>query len=340
VSMRIAVLGLGFMGSTHVKAWKNIHEAELAAVYSKDEKKLTGDLSDIQGNLGGPAGTFDFENVRKYRDIPELLNDPEIDAVDICLPTHLHYATAMAALKAGKHVLVEKPIALDGRMADELVQYSRDKGLTLMAAQVLRFFPSYRALAEEIASHKHGEVRSAVFRRRCAAPAWSKWLGDSDKSGGGVFDLLIHDVDFALMLFGMPDAISATGHEDMPLGIDTIHATFYYKDLAVIVTGGWFHKKTFPFSMEYTVVADGGTFDYSSRRGDEVTFYDCDGQEKSVPLRSEDGFEAELRYFHSCLMDGSRPNYCMPEDSAAAVKLARLMLEARKRNGEKIPCQF
>ena len=92
--------------------------------------------------------------------------------------------------------------------------------------------------------------------------------------------------------------------------------------------------------MEYTVVADGGTFDYSSRRGDDVTFYDCAGEEKSLPLRSEDGFEAELRYFHSCLMDGSRPNYCMPEDSAAAVKLARLMLEARKRNGEKIACQL
>lgn len=338
--MRIAVLGLGFMGSTHLKAWRNIPEAELVAVYSNDETKLTGDLSRIQGNLGGPGETFDFGNVRKYRDIQELLKDPEIEAVDICLPTHLHYATALAALQADKHVLVEKPIALDGKTADELVSESQSRGRTFMAAQVLRFIPSYRALAEAISSGQYGPVRSALFRRRCAAPVWSKWLGDADKSGGGVFDLLIHDIDFALMLFGMPEAVSATGYEDLPLGIDTIHATLYYAGgLTAVIAGGWFHKKAYPFSMEYTVAADGGTFEYSSLRGNDVTLYECAGEAKPVALRDEDGFEAELRYFLSCASSGSRPNYCAPEDSAAAVKLARLLLEARKRNGEKIACQ-
>lgn len=339
--MRIAVLGLGFMGSTHVKAWSSIHDAELAAVYSKDEQKLTGDLSAIEGNLGTKGEAFNFTKVRKYRDISELLKDPDIDAVDICLPTHLHYATTLAALRAGKHVLVEKPIALDGKMADELVAEAETAGKILMAAQVLRFLPSYRALAEGLASGKYGAVRSALFRRRCAAPVWSKWLGDTEKSGGGVFDLLIHDIDFALMLFGLPDSVSATGHEDLGLGIDAINATLYYEDgFTAIVTGGWHHKKAYPFSMEYTVVADGGTFEYSSQRGDDVILYECSGEKTPVPLRKEDGFAAELQYFHSCCVDGSRPNYCPPEDSAAAVKLARLLLDARKRNGEKIACRL
>jgi predicted dehydrogenase len=339
--MRIAVLGLGFMGSTHVKAWSRIPGAELVAVYSSDEKKLTGDLSAIEGNLGTKGEAFDFTAVRKYRDIPELLNDPDIDAVDICLPTHLHYATALAAIRAGKHVLVEKPIALDGSSADELVAEAQAAGKILMAAQVLRFLPSYRALAEAVASRKYGSIRSALFRRRCAAPAWSKWLGDADKSGGGVFDLLIHDIDFALMLFGMPESVSATGYEDLASGIDSLNATLYYAEgFTAVITGGWHHKKAYPFSMEYTVVADGGTFEYSSQRGDDVVLYDCAGEKAPVALRKEDGFEAELQYFHSCCADGSRPNYCPPEDSAAAVKLARLLLEARKRNGEKIPCRL
>jgi len=341
VSMRIAVIGLGFMGSTHLKAWRNIPEAELVAVYSRDEQKLTGDLSQIQGNLGGPGETFDFSNVRKYRDLTELLSDPDVEAVDICLPTHLHYATALSALRADKHVLVEKPIALEGKMADELVQEAKARNRTFMAAHVLRFVPSYRVLAEELATGKYGPVRSAMFRRRCAAPVWSKWLGDADKSGGGVFDLLIHDIDFALMLFGLPDAVSATGYEDLPLGIDTIHATLYYSDTyTVVIAGGWFHKKAFPFSMEYTIAADGGTFEYSSLRGDEVTFYECSGEQRPLELRKEDGFEAELRYFLTACMEGSRPNYCAPEDSAAAVKVARVLLEARKRNGDKIPCSI
>ena len=107
-------------------------------------------------------------------------------------------------------------------------------------------------------------------------------------------------------------------------------------EFTAVITGGWHHKKAYPFSMEYTVVADGGTFEYSSQRGDDVILYDCAGEKRPVELRKEDGFEAELQYFHSCCVDGSRPNYCPPEDSAAAVKLARLLLEARKRNGEKI----
>jgi len=339
--MRIAVLGLGFMGSTHVKAWSRIPTAELAAVYSNDEQKLTGDLSAIEGNLGTKGEAFDFSKVRKYRDISELLSDPDVDAVDICLPTHLHYATTLAALRAGKHVIVEKPIALTGPMADELIAEANSAGRILMAAQVLRFFPSYRALAESLASRKYGPVRSALFRRRCAAPVWSKWLGDADKSGGGVFDLLIHDIDFVLMLFGLPQSVSATGYEDLSLGIDTINATlFYADDLTVVVTGGWHHKKAYPFSMEYTVVADGGTFEYRFQQGDDVVLYDCSGEKVPVALRSEDGFEAELQYFHTCCVEGSRPTYCPPEDSAAAVKLARLLLDARKKNGDKIECRL
>jgi predicted dehydrogenase len=339
--MRIAVLGLGFMGATHLKAWQSVDNAQVVAVYSNDERKLTGDLTHIEGNLGNKGEKFEFGQVRKYRDTADLINDPDVDAVDICLPTHLHYATALAALRAGKHVLVEKPLSLNGELADELVGEAHAVERVLMAAHVLRFIPSYRGLAEALASDKYGVTRSASFRRRCAAPAWSKWLGDAEKSGGGVFDLLIHDVDFALMLFGMPESLSATGYEDLALGIDVINATLHYpSSFNCVISGGWHHKKTFPFSMDYTLAADGATFEYSSTAGDRVDVYECGGEKRPLELRGGDAFEAELQYFHSCCVDGVRPNYCPPEESAAAVKLGRLMLEARKSNGEKIECRI
>ena len=105
--MRIAVLGLGFMGSTHLKALRAIPGAQLAAVYSGDVTKLSGDLSAIQGNIGGPGEKLDFTGVAKYTSIPALLADTSIDAVDICLPTNLHADVAIQALRSGKHVLVE-----------------------------------------------------------------------------------------------------------------------------------------------------------------------------------------------------------------------------------------
>ena len=103
----------------------------------------------IEGNLGTKGETFDFTAVRKYRDIPELL---ERSGYRRCryLPSDspaLRNRTWLRS-RAGKHVLVEKPIALDGKSADELVAESHAAGTILMAAQVLRFLPSYRALAE------------------------------------------------------------------------------------------------------------------------------------------------------------------------------------------------
>ncbi|MBI1899304.1 MAG: Gfo/Idh/MocA family oxidoreductase [Acidobacteria bacterium] len=337
--MRIAVLGLGFMGSTHLKAWRSVPGATLAAVYSKDEQKLTGDLSGIQGNLGGPGEKFDFSNVRKYREIAELLRDRDVDAVDICLPTDLHAPTTVEALRAGKHVLVEKPMALDGASADRMLVEAEQSGRILMAAQVLRFFPAYSALAGALASGKFGRVRSALFRRRCAAPFWSKWLNEAEKSGGGVFDLLIHDVDFCVKLFGIPEAVSATGYEAMAEGVDFILATLHYRDVpSVVITGGWHHQKAFPFNMEYTVISDGATFDYNFQR-ENATVYTAEGESHPLEMPEVDGFEAELAYFAECCRKGKSPELCPPSESATAVKLALQMVEARKQNGEKVPCQ-
>src|ERR1019366_9101150 len=173
--MKIAVLGVGFMGSTHLKALRNVPGATLAAVVSADDRKRSGDLSDIQGNLGGPGEKMDFSGAALYRTVEEALADPNVEAVDICLPTDKHAPVAIAALRAGKHVLVEKPMALDGEMADRIIEEAARAGRTLMTAQVLRFHPAFRMLAEMMKSGQLGAVRSALFRRRCAAPAWSKW---------------------------------------------------------------------------------------------------------------------------------------------------------------------
>jgi len=338
--MRIAVLGLGFMGSTHLKALKNIPQARLTAVVSGDEKKLAGDLSDIQGNIGGPGEKMDFSGVKKYRAIADALKDAEIDAVDICLPTHLHAPVAMDALRAGKHVLVEKPMALDGASADEMLRVAAASKRVLMTGQVLRFISSYRTTAEMVKSGSLGPVRSAFFRRRCAAPAWSKWLANPAQSGGGVFDLLIHDVDYCLHLLGKPEAVSATGYEDLAHGIDWILSQFYYPGIGTVaITGGWHHPKSYPFSMEFTVVADGGTLDYSSG-GRPLTLYKADGAEQTIDAPESDWFQQELEYFIACASEQCQPELCPPEESAAAVKLARFMIESRSRNGEKIPCSL
>jgi len=281
---------------------------------------------------------MDFSGIARYRDVAACLKDPNIDAVDLCLPTDLHESMTLAALRAGKHVLVEKPMALDGDACDRMIAEAGKVGRTLMVAQVLRFFPAYMALRDSLP--KLGNVRSALFRRRCAGPAWAKWLAEKAKSGGGVFDLVIHDADQCIHLFGVPEYVSATGYEDLSRGMDVMEAQLYYADgFVATITGGWHHPKSYPFSMEYTVVCDGGTVDYSSLGRDPMLFR-SDGESEALTLAATDGYQAEIEYFLECAEAGKRPDICLPADSAAAVRLTRLLEESRAKNGEKVKCQF
>jgi predicted dehydrogenase len=330
--MKLAVLGLGYMGATHVSAWQKVSGVTLAAVMSSDERKLSGDLTAIEGNLGNSGEMLDFSLLRKHRTVEAALADSEIDVVDICLPTDLHSSVAVAALRAGKHVLVEKPIALTGAEADAVVHEAETAGRILMAGQVLRFIPAYRQLKEHLKST--GPVRSGFFRRRCAAPAWSRWLADPARSGGGVFDLLIHDVDFCISVWGMPQRVRATGFEELAAGVDIIHAELEYPGMGpVIVTGGWHHPKSYPFSMEFTVVAERATFEWPFG-APELREYKADGSTLAHQLPVSDVFAAELTYFADCVRANRKPDFCPPEQSAQAVSLMRLILESRNRKGE------
>ena len=331
--MRLAVVGLGFMGGAHLKALRNVPDVTLAAVVSRHEDRLAGDLSGVAGNLGGGGERLDFSGVRKYRDVMSALEDPEIDAVDLCLPTDLHASVAIEAVRHGKHVLVEKPMALDVASCELMIEEARRHKRVLMVAQVLRFFPAYRAL--ETALQSAGPVRAGIFRRRCAQPAWGDWLSDKPRSGGGVFDLLIHDVDMALHLFGEPVAIAATGYENLAGGIDTISAQlFYAAGFSVEIEGGWYPGK-FPFSMEYTIASDGGTLDYNSESR-PPRWHHSEGLSEGLHVDSVDGYTAEIAYFAECCRSGEEPRQCPPEESAQSVAVTLGMIEARKRNGEKL----
>ena len=314
--MKIVVLGLGFMGATHLKALRNIPQAELVAVASDDERARC-------------------PGVRMYYDWSEAVLDPEAEAVDICLPTHLHAPATVAALLAGKHVLVEKPMALTSAGAARMIEAARDSGRILMAAQVLRFFPAYRALADVLQSGRLGRVRAAMFRRRSPTPAWSAWLTDKGSSGGGIFDLMLHDIDMSLHLFGQPQAVSATGYEDLPAGLDCITAQLHYPGMTVALAGGWYPISSYPFSMEYSVVGESGAVEYSSAAPVPVLY--AGDSRTELALSEVDGYQAELEYFVECCLEEKQPELCPPEESARAVRLALLMLESREKGGEILP---
>lgn len=309
--MRLAVVGLGFMGGVHVKAIASLPQVELAAVVSRRAPEW-------------PA--------KHYTRLEDALADPEIDAVDLCLPTDMHESAAIAALASGKHVLVEKPMALSVESCHRMIAAAERAQRILMVAHVLRFFPAYRVLQRAVAKGELGSIRSATFRRRCAQPGWSEWITDKSRSGGGGFDLLIHDVDMALRLFGAPRAISAIGYEDAAKGVDVISARFYYDGFVAEISGGWMGAGGFPFAMEFTVLGDGGVLEFNSESRPLKRY----GGGEEVSLESMDGYAAEIAYFTECCRTGEQPSLCTPASSAESVRLALAMFEARSRDGERI----
>jgi predicted dehydrogenase len=209
--VRIGIVGIGFMGRIHYLAAQRLAGAKVTAVCSRDRAKLAGDWRNTRGNFGPEPGQVDLSGVKKYERLDDLLADPDIDLIDVCTVTDQHAPIALAALKAGKHVLVEKAIALTPEQADEMVAAVKAAGRRLMVAHVLPFFPEFKFAAEAIRGGKYGKLLGAHFKRVIAKPDWSADMADAAKTGGPAVDLHIHDTHFIGLVCGVPKQVFAVG---------------------------------------------------------------------------------------------------------------------------------
>jgi predicted dehydrogenase len=209
--VRIGIVGIGFMGMIHYLAAQRLRGAKVVALSSRDPKKLAGDWTSIQGNFG-PRGTqMDLSGLARHSKFEELLADPQVDLVDLCVPNDAHAWMSIQALNAGKHVLVEKPIALTIADADSMVAAARAAGKFLMVGHVLPFFPEFAFALEAVRSGRYGTLRAAHLMRVIAKPDWSSDIADSARSGGPAIDLHIHDTHFVGLICGIPRAVHSRG---------------------------------------------------------------------------------------------------------------------------------
>jgi len=318
------------MGATHLGAFWKMDGVQVAAVCTENPAAQTGDLSNTGGNLGRKGGVYDFSTVSKYRRWQDLVQDPALDAVDICLPTDMHEPVTVAALGAGKHVLCEKPMALTPEECERMIGAAETQQRVLMIGQVLRFWPAYRYLQQFGKGNEFGALRSATFVRRCGIPNWSRWLPVEARSGGALLDLLVHDIDQALLLCGLPDRVAAKRLGD----VDGVAASLIYPNgPEVRIQGGWFAADT-PFSMSFQARTGRAELELTA---DGLARNDGAGQRTPIDTTG-DGYEAEVSYFVECCKTGQQPELCPPRASAQAVEVALLLKEARE-TGEQIKCR-
>ena len=274
-SVGIGIVGIGFMGMIHYVAARKLAGGRVTAICSRDRGKLAGDWSKIKGNFGPSGTTVDTSGLGRYADAGDLLNDPGVDLVDLCVPNDEHARLAIRALEAGKHVLVEKPIALTTEDADAMVAAAKMAGKMLMVAHVLPFFPEFAFAAEAVASGRYGKLRAAHFTRTIARPDWSAGIGDAERSGGPAIDLHIHDAHFVGLVCGPPRAVRATGVVDG--GAVAYLATQYLfgeGGPAVSANSGAISQPGRPFAHGYEIYLERATLAYG--------FADFSGQSPAV----------------------------------------------------------
>ncbi len=267
----IGIVGIGFMGMIHYLAARRADGVHVVALCSRDPKKLAGDWTGIQGNFG-PRGTkMDLTGAALYRDFEELLADPRVDLVDLCVPNDSHAPMAIQALRAGKHVLVEKPIALTTAAADSMIAAARASGKLLMVGHVLPFFPEFAFALEAVQSQRYGLLRAAHLRRVISKPDWSSGIADSARSGGPAIDLHIHDTHFVALICGAPRAVHSRGV--LENGAVVHLATLYLYDalnLSVSCISGALSQAGRPFAHGFELYFDRATlaFDFANLGGE------------------------------------------------------------------------
>ena len=299
---RVAIVGYGFMGRTHYGAWRKCRGAQVVAVCENDPHQFN---ATIEGNIKGAADNSKLpRSVKIYSDYDEMLRAGGFDVVDITLPTPLHAPTTIKALNARYHVLCEKPMALNLDDADHMLAAAVRANRVLLVAQCVRFDPAYAYLRTLAQTKKYGRVIAADFSRIMSAPKWvhdespSASLQSEAKSGGLFLDAHIHDVDYILSTFGVPQRLATRAHLTKRGTVDHLTAEYIYADGKLVRANCSFAA---PPSLVWEATArvffDRALVDIDANSKKPLTIYPMEGKPFTPKLSTTTGYEEEIRYF-------------------------------------------
>jgi predicted dehydrogenase len=330
----VGVVGLGFMGRTHVEAYRAADKAgfknRLVAVCDTDAERRAGRAMQ-GGNVTQGSGAellFDPALVRGYALLDDLLADEGVELVSICTHTRSHVDFAVRALRAGKHVLVEKPVALSAAAMEPLVRTASETDRLCMPAHCMRFWPGWDWLAERVREGTFGPPRSVVLRRLGSRPDWSATYSDDDATGGALVDMHLHDADFLRFACGEPRSVFAGGSLQ--------HVTALYRFAGApahaAAEGGWDHSGGFPFRMAYLAAFEEATVEYDLAR-DPVLTVQRGGAREPVALEPLSGYDGEVRHLLAAISEGRRELRASVEDALATALLLDAERESLRSGG-------
>jgi predicted dehydrogenase len=318
----IGLIGLGAIGRLHFDCWSKSPHARVVAIASRDARKRAGDWPASEFNLGDQASArVDLTGITAYAESAELFADAKVQIVDICTSTPHHAALTIAALRAGKHLVCEKPMSLSLEECGAMEAAVRETGRQLMVAHCLRYWPHYLKAHELLRGGEIGRPLYAQLYRAGALPGWSAegWLANPDQSGG-ILDMHIHDIDVALWWFGEPARIEARGvsRDGLPIIVD---ASWQYTDGLLVQLHSAWDPNGGAFRHGFRLVCEKATLVYDLAAAPNVLQILRDGKATDLPIDAPAAHQAELDDFARCIAAGEPFTRFTPAESRRAVEL-------------------
>jgi predicted dehydrogenase len=314
---RIAIIGGGYIGKMHAAAVKKSGRMQLAALVHSHED-------------AGKEFAREFGCVY-YGDAGKMLAEEKVDIVDVCLPTSLHEQYTILAAEHKKHVICEKPFALTSEAARRMKDACDRAGVKLMVAQVLRWMPEFVKIKEFLDKGIVGNLHMVYTNRLAQHPNWTEWHRNPAISGGGLFDIHLHDIDYLYYLFGKVEEVYALGWKSPSGCWNHVASSLTFKNGVKAVSEGSLEMiGDFPFSAAFRAAGDKATVDYQLTAGfnienldaasNKLLLFEKDAPAKRIEVTALDAFQAELEAFVSAVEE-DKPVPISPEDSVYVIKI-------------------
>lgn len=321
---KVTVIGFGFMGQTHAGSLLKMPDAELTAIVDPVDPKER--LQTITGNRAteriSPEG---IGSILHFRSLDEALSASCADAAIIALPTKLHHEAVIQCLKAGLHVLVEKPFAISLGECDQMVRTAKETNKLLAVGYVVRWMKEYQFLKQTIESARLGKLKYLKLNRITGIPNWGNWKDPEfiRTSGGSLFDLVSHDVDFARFCLGEPEQIESVKN----LGgsqFKIISSVLRFRGADAQVEGGFVTPPGYPFRRTYAAYFENGTL-VSSAPG-KVTEYRKE-EAREHDFLPDNPYLSEVQDFIRTIETGDTSRICTGEDARETIKCCTRIAE-------------
>lgn len=319
---RIAILGMGFIGSNHAEAILGSKMAKLAAIIEVNEEI---------GKSAAMKYSCSF-----YATLDEALSKEQLDVIIICLPSYMHEEYAIRVADQKVHVLCEKPFSLSVESARRMFDAAERNGIRMMAAQAARWTPELVEIKNLVETDRIGEVHIGIAKRLGQHPNWSTWHRDPAKSGGGLYDLCIHDLDFLVSVFGKVRSVHSMGwRSPTKCWNHIVNQLIFANGAKISCEASMEMPDGYPFSVGYRIVGDKGGAEYNFSAGfnihaestSSLVYYEKGGERKVLEVASKDVYQSEIEAFLSSLQ-GEKSLPVAQADTLEVLTLAKAIADS------------